>query len=448
MTVSRTICLGFLAVILTGTFLLMLPFSVVHPGFDWNHFIVALFTSTSAVCVTGHIVVDTATYFTGWGHIFIAMLIQIGGLGYMTATTFLLVLLGRRFGLKDKIAIQQALDRPGLQGTAQLLKSIIATTLLIEITGALILMGVFVPQFGWDRGVWFGIFHSVSAFNNAGFALFSDSLMGFQANPLINLTIPGLIILGSIGYGVIFETYLNVRDRLQGSRRPPIFTLNFKVAVSTTLILLVLGTIAFLIVEGQNPATLQPMDFPTQLLAAWFQAVTPRTAGFNTIDVGKMTTAGLFITIGLMFIGGSAGGTAGGIKTSTLRVLTSCTKAVLQGKEEINLYERQIPPPMVIKAIAVLMGSVTVVVVMTIIIALSDPEINFIQILFEVMSAFATVGLSTGVTVLDSFSVIAKLVLIATMYIGRVGVLLLMSALLGDPQPSFVHYPEENLLVG
>jgi trk system potassium uptake protein TrkH len=179
---------------------------------------------------------------------------------------------------------------------------------------------------------------------------------------------------------------------------------------------------------------------------AWFQSVTPRTAGFNTIDIGKMTTAGLFITIALMFIGASPGGTGGGIKTTTLRVLTSCTQSILQGKQEVLLYERKIAISLILKAVGVLVGSVGTVILSTVLIALTDPNLDFIQILFEVVSAFATVGLSTGIT--GTVSTAAKLVLIATMYIGRVGILLLMSAILGDPRPSRIHYPEENLLVG
>jgi len=448
MTVSRTICLGFLAVITFGTLLLSMPFATAAGTFSWDNIIVALFTATSAVCVTGHIVVDTATYFSTWGHIFIIALIQIGGLGYMTATTFLLLLLGRRMGLKQKVAMQQALDRSELNGVSMLLRSIIGTTLIFEITGALLLLIEFVPKFGWDRSLWLAIFHSISAWNNAGFSLFSDNLMGFQASPIVNLVVPGLIIFGGIGYEVIFEMYLWLRERILRQPHQLILSLNFKVGVSTTLILLVVGTIAFLMVETPNPATLAPMHVSTRIMSAWFQSVVSRTAGFNSIDVGKMTATGLFITIGLMFIGGSPGGTAGGIKTTTFRVLTSCTKAILQGKEEVHLYERQIPIPLILKAVGVAMGSLAAVIIMTILISISDPEYEFIQILFEVVSAFGTVGLSTGITLQPEFSVMAKLVLVAMMYIGRVGVLLLMSTVIGDPKPSFVRYPEENLLVG
>jgi trk system potassium uptake protein TrkH len=459
MTIPRTICLGFLAVILAGTLLLTLPAASTQ-SWNWSHVIVALFTSTSAVCVTGHAVVDTGTYFTLFGQVTILALIQIGGLGYMTVTTFLLLLLGRKFGLKEKVAIQQALDRSGIQGAAQLLRSIIATTLLFEITGIFLLVLVFATDARLDQALyngrfadpsarlWLAVFHSVSAWNNAGFSLFTDNLMSYQSVPLLNLVITGLIIFGGIGYETIFELYLWVRDRFVFRRKPGILSLNFKVAVSTTLLLLGLGTISFLLVELRNPATLGVVDLQTRVLAAWFQAVTPRTAGFNTIDIGKMTTAGLFITIALMFIGGSPGGTAGGIKTTTLRVLTSCTRAILRGKEEVTLYERQIPLSLILKAIGVAVGSVAAVITITVAIALFDPEIPFINILFDTVSAFGTVGLSTGMTFDPSLSDYSKLALVAMMYIGRVGVLLLIASVVGDPKPSFVHYPEENLLVG
>ncbi|NWF59775.1 MAG: ATPase [Fischerella sp.] len=444
MTVSRTICLGFLALITVGTLLLMMPFST--SSGTWNDPIVALFTSTSAVCVTGLSVVDPGTYFSFWGELWIVLLAQIGGLGYMTTTTFLILLIGRKFDLRQKIAIQQALDRPGMSGSTQIIRSIIATTLIFEITGIFLLLPAFVPDYGWDKGLWLAIFHSVNAWNNAGFSLFKDSLIGYQSSPLVVFTVTGLIIFGGIGYQVILEIYMMIRDRLRKKTEHIVLSLDFKVATSTTLVLLVLGTIAFFLVELRNSKTFVNLDLFDKLLVAWFQSVTPRTAGFNTIDIGQMTTAGLFITIAFMFIGASPGGTGGGIKTTTLRVLTSCTKAILQGKEEVLLYERKIALSLVLKAVGVLIGSVATVIISTILITLTDPELDFIQILFEVVSAFATVGLSTGIT--GSVSIAAKLILIVTMYIGRVGVLLLMSAILGDPRPSRVHYPEENLLVG
>ncbi len=446
MTISRTICLGFLAVIAVGTILLMLPIST--SSGTWNDPIVALFTATSAVCVTGLGVVDTGTYFSFWGQLFLVALVQIGGLGYMTTNTFLLLLIGRRFDLRHKMAIQQALDRPGMQDSAQLIKSIIATTLIFEITGVFLLLPVFVPEHGLDYGLWLSIFHSVNSWNNAGFSLFRDNLIGYQSSFLVVFVVTLLIIFGGIGYQVIFEMYLWGRDRLLRKPSCQVFSLNFKVATSTTLVLLILGTVAYLLVEANNAETLGQLNFGNKILTAWFQSVTPRTAGFNTVDFGQMTTAGLFITIALMFIGASPGGTGGGIKTTTLRVLTSCTKAVLQGKEEVHLYRREIAITLILKAVGVLMGSVGTVIGATILISFSeDPQkFSFIQILFEVVSAFATVGLSTGITA--GVSAFAKVILILTMYVGRVGVLLLMGSLLGDPRPSSVHYPEENLLVG
>ncbi len=389
---------------------------------------------------------DTATYFSRTGQAIIMLLIQVGGLGYMTATTFLLLLLGRQFGLKDKIAIQQALDRKAMQGSTQILKSIIGATLVFEITGVFLLLWEFVPDVGWPKGLWFALFHSVSAWNNAGFSLFSDNLVGYQGNVIVNLTITGLIIFGGIGYEVIFEMYLLARERVLRQKMKTVRSLNFKVAVTTTLFLLFAGTLAIWIIEARNAKTLSPLPIPQQLLAAWFQAVTSRTAGFNSIDNGQMTTAGLFVTIALMFIGGSPGGTAGGIKTTTARVMTSCTRAVLQGKETVLMYERQVPLSLILKAVGVGVGSFGTIVLSTICIALADPDLDFIRILFEVVSAFGTVGLSTGITA--NLTALSKLVLVATMYIGRVGILLLIAALLGDPHPSAVHYPEESLLVG
>jgi trk system potassium uptake protein len=444
MTVARTICLGFVAVILLGTLLLTLPIATADGR--WGDVIVALFTSTSAVCVTGLVVVDTGTYFSFWGQLFITVLIQVGGLGYMTASTFLLLLLGRRFGLKERIAIQQSLDRQGLSGVVQLVKSIIAVTVIIELTGAFLMLPVFAPKYEFSRALWLSLFHSISAFNNAGFGLFKDNLMSYATNVPINLVITGLIILGGIGYQVIMEMYLLTRDRLQGSRERIFLPLNFKVVTTTTVFLLIVGTIALLAVEYNNPGTFAPFSFGDKVLAAWFQSVVPRTAGFNTIDYGKMTSAGLFITIVLMFIGASPGGTGGGIKTTTFSILFYCTRAVLQGKEEVLSFQREIPYSLVVKAVGVVFGSIATVGIATTLIAFTDPGIEFIKIWFEVISAFATVGLSTGITA--TVSTAAKLILVGTMYIGRVGILLLMSAVLGDPKPTALRYPEENLLVG
>lgn len=444
MTVPRTICLGFLVLITIGTLLLLMPISTTDRG--WGDPLVALFTATSAVCVTGLIVVDTGTYFSTFGEAVILALIQVGGLGYMTANTFLVLLLGRRLGLKERLAIQQSMDNAALAGGKSLIFSIIAMTLVFEITGLFCLYPTFSQDYGPGYGLWLSVFHSISAFNNAGFSLFEDSIVGYALNPWVNAVITALVIIGGIGYQVIMELLTWLRNRIAGNRCRNLFSLNFKIVTSTTGVLLALGTVAFWVIEYQNPATLGAVRPPFKLLLAWFQSVIARTAGFNSIDIGAMGNASLFIMIALMFIGASPGSTGGGIKTTTLRILIACTRMVLQGKEQVLCYRRQIPASRVLKAIAVVVGSGLVVVCVTALLAISNPNLSFITILFESVSAFATVGLSTGITA--ELSDFGKYVIIFTMYLGRVGVLLFMGALLGDPKPSSIQYPEEELLIG
>ncbi len=444
MTVARTICLGFLILIGIGTTLLLLPFSTATG--EWNEFVTALFTATSAVCVTGLIVVDTGTHHSLFGEVVILLLIQLGGLGYMTATTFLLILLGRRFGLREKLAIQKSLDLGGLSNAVQLVKSIIALTLVFELMGALFLYPVFSEDHGEIYGAWLAVFHSISAFNNAGFSLFEDSLSQYATSLPINIVIPFLILVGGLGYQVMMELFAWGRDRLRGKRVHSYFSLNFKISTSTSLFLLVLGTLALFIIEYRNSSLFGNFSLSEKLMVSWFHSVMPRTAGFNSVDYGQFTTTGLLLTIALMFIGANPGGTGGGIKTTTFRIWYSCTKSVLRSREEVLCYQRQIPNSLIMKAVGVVFASGVTVISVTSFIAFSDPDIDFMQVLFEVVSAFATVGLSTGITA--SLSILGKLAIIVTMYVGRVGVLLLISALLGDPKPRVVTYPEENLLVG
>jgi trk system potassium uptake protein len=446
MNIARTICIGFLAVIAFGTILLMMPFAITEETWNGNSFVVALFTSTSAVCVTGLAVVDTGTYFTFGGQLTIALLAQIGGLGYMTSTTFLILLLGRKFDLRQKFAIQESFDRPFLQGSSNLVKSIIATTMLFEITGIFLLLIVFVPEHGWSQGLWHATFHSISAWNNAGFGLFPDNLMSYHSSWIVNLVISGLIIFGGIGYQVIIEMYLWTVSRIKHKSERFCFSLNFKVVITTTILLLLAGTVAFFLTELNNPETLAPFSFKDKLLAAWFQSVTTRTAGFNTINIGEMTTAGLFITIGLMFIGASPSGTGGGIKTTTFRIMYNTTKSVLQGKSQVIIYQREVPSTLIFKALAVVFGTAATIVLITILICALETNSELLPVLFEVVSAFGTVGLSTGIT--SGLSVASKLLIVLSMYIGRVNILLLIAAVIGDPSPSNIHYPEENLLVG
>jgi trk system potassium uptake protein TrkH len=451
-TPARTICIGFLAVIILGTILLALPISSV--GGHWEP-LVALFTATSAVCVTGLSVVDVGQHYTPLGQFILLSLFQIGGLGYMTATTFLLVLIGRRFSLRDRIALQHALDTPGIKGGVQLVKSIISTTLLFELTGVFFLIYAFSQsrsEAPFLSNVWQAIFHSVSAFNNAGFSLFSNSLMDFADSPIANFTITTLIIVGGIGYQVIMEVHNWLQIKLRRSSAPVHLSLQFKVAVSSTIFLLVVGTITFFLTEFSNPNTLGAFSWPQQAMAAWFQSVTARTAGFNTIEISAMTMTGLFTTIALMFIGACPGSTGGGIKTTTMFLLLGCTRSALRGREEILLFNRQVPGMVVFKAIAIAVGSMFTLVLSTILLSITEAELitqngyNFIHIFFEAVSAFATVGLSMGIT--PEVSDLGRLILVGTMYVGRVGIVVLMAALIAEPEPSLVKYPEETLLVG
>lgn len=480
MTVSRTICLGFLAVIAVGTMLLTSPLTIASASSDVataqmiaaaDNFLTALriglYTSTSAVCVTGLSIVDVGKYFNIFGQIVVLLLAQIGGLGYMTATTVILLVLRKRLNLRDKVAIQQALDVSGLSGLAGVVRSIIATTLIFELTGTILLFLVFlnpanlpadvtklptfvqIGEYTPLKAFWLAAFYSISAFNNAGFGLFADNLGSYTRSVPIGIIVSVLIVFGGIGYQTLMEMFYWGRRQLLGKPGKFVFTLNFKVATTTTLGLLIFGTIGFFLIEAQNPATMYPLAGGHRLIAAWFQSVTTRTAGFNTIDVGQMTTTGLFLTMVLMFIGASPGSTGGGIKTTTLYVLMKTMQAVLQGKETVISYQRQIPPVLIFKAAAVIMGSAATVACSTIMLTLTDAQLaqnNFVGVFFEVISAFATVGLSQIGS--SNISPLGQMVIIGTMYIGRVGVLILMGALFNDPKPSFVRYPEENMLVG
>jgi trk system potassium uptake protein TrkH len=373
----------------------------------------------------------------------------------MTTTTFLILLVGRKFDYRSRMAIQESFDRPFLLGSRSLVQSVIGVTMLFEITGIFLLSSVFLRDFEPKQGLWLAIFHSISAWNNAGFSLFKDSLTSYQSSGVVNLVIPLLIIFGGIGYQVIIEMYFWLNRRLHRSPEPASFSLNFKVVTSTTLVLLVGGTLLFFLLEFANLATIAELSFPDKVMAAWFQSATTRTAGFNSVDIGQMTTASLLLTMGLMFIGASPSGTGGGIKTTTLSILTNCTRSVLRGHSEVIIYRREIPLGLILKAVAVVFGSAVWVTVTAFLIAfwefglshsIADTPFDIIQVLFEVISAFATVGLSTGITA--SLSPFSLVLLVATMFSGRVGVLVLMAAIIGDSSPRVIKFPEENLLVG
>jgi len=426
-----------------GTLLLILPLAT--SSGTWDDPITALFMATSAVCVTGLTLVDPGSHYSLLGQGFLILLIQVGGLGYMTATTFLLLLLGRKFGLKDRLALQKSLDKAGMSGVLQLVWSIIGLTLVFELTGLFLLLPIFVPEYGGCPGIWLALFHSVSAFNNAGFSLFTDSLVAFVSHPGLNLVISLLVILGGLGYPVIMEIFLWGRDR--PLRRPGrlVLSLHGQAVLSTTIVLLILGTLGFLATEFNNPETLGSLPLNQKLMAAWFQSVTTRTAGFNTINIQAMATDSLFFSIGLMFIGASPGSTGGGIKTTTVRILFGCTAAVLRGKETVVLHQRQIPTSLILKAVGMVFSSILAVVLITMLMARANSQVDFLHLLFETVSAFGTVGLSAGIT--PSLTLPTQLLLIGTMYLGRVGALIFVQTILGDPHPTAIRHPEGNLLV-
>ncbi|MGK7905911.1 MAG: TrkH family potassium uptake protein [Synechococcus sp.] len=449
LTPPQTICLGFITTILVGAFLLSLPWSTASG--QWNSWLVALFTSTSAVCVTGLVVVDTGTHFSFFGQVILLALIQVGGLGYMTATSFLLLIVGRRVSLRSRMNIQETVGAVlGESNVRQLVSAIVGMTVLFESLGALLLAQTWVPQMGWKAGFWAAVFHSISSFNNAGFSLYSDSLVQFQSNPFTILTVSGLILLGGLGFSVIYEIYEYVRRVWLGESLAlrENFSLNLKVVVVTSTLLLFGGTLFFLGTEWNNPNTIEQLPLHIRLLAAFFQSVTTRTAGFNGINQSALESSSLFIVIILMFIGASPGGTGGGIKTTTVGTLLASTRSALRGKDSVILFKRTVPDGLVNKAVGVLMGSAAMVALCTTLLAIIDGDrFQFLDLLFEAVSAYATVGLSTvGTSALSPWS---HWVLIPTMFCGRVGILLLMAALYREtPAEHLLKYPEETFLIG
>jgi trk system potassium uptake protein TrkH len=431
------LALGFAATILVGSLLLTLPFSnregIVTP------YITALFTATSAVCVTGLVVVDTKSYWTPFGQAIILLLIQVGGLGFMTSSTMLLLLIGRRFSLRERIWLKESHGVSPLGGILRLTRRVLMVTAIIEGISATILFLRFLREYPWDWALWMGVFHAVSAFNNAGFDVIGGfrSLTIYNRDPVVVLDIAFTIILGGLSFTAIIDT---VRVRRFRS-----LLLDTKVVLVTTGGLLVCGTLGLLAMEYANPNTLGPMDLPSKLLNAFFSAVTPRTAGFNTIDVGKMTEQGLLLTIALMFIGAASGSTGGGIKVNTFAVLTAAVVSSIRGRAAATAFGRELPQDHVYRALTVALLSLGLVFSVTLMLTIVEP-FNALRLLFETTSAFGTVGLSTGIT--PDLSIVGKLLITATMYVGRVGPLTLGLALAQREQPVRHSYPEGQLKIG
>lgn len=411
MNPPRLLLEAFLILIFIGACLLKLPFASVE-AITWME---AAFTATSAVTVTGLVVVDTGSQFSVFGQLVILCLIQLGGLGLMTFAVLTALALGFKLRLKHQLAAQEAFNEISLQTARRAGGFIALFALTAEAFGIIMLAIFFVPELGWERGLYEALFYTVSAFNNAGFALSSDSLSAYVSHPGISLSVTALFITGGLGYIVVMEVY--------NQRRWSRFSVYVKVILLATLLLNLTATLAILLLEFDNPATLGGLDsLWDKLLAAWFQGVTPRTAGFNTLDIGALTAGTSVLMLMLMFIGGAPNSTASGIKISTFVILLSATRSFLRGNKNVSFYRRSLSSDTVLKALATATIGMAVIfiAVLTLSILVKD---DFLNIAFEAVSAFGTVGLSRGTT--GELGTAGQLVIMAVMLIGRLGPLTL-----------------------
>ena len=435
----RIIVYGFLFVILTGSFLLMLPIAT-QDG-QGASFLDALFTSTSAVCVTGLVVKDTATYWTQFGQLVIITLIQIGGMGVVTVAIAIAVISGKKIGLMQRSTMQEAIAVPQVGGIVRLTKFILITTFTVEALGALIMAPVFCSQFGFLKGIWYGIFHSISAFCNAGFDLMGvtgpfSSLTSFTGQPIINLVIMFLIVFGGISF-LTWDDIVTHKWHLSKYR------MQSKVILTTTGLLILLPTLYFFFVEFARPVWAD-MTFSERLLASLFQTITPRTAGFNTVDLTLISEAGILIMVILMLIGGSPGSTAGGMKTTTVAVLFASAFAVFHKREDAHYFGRRIPSDAIRNAAVVLMMYLVLFLTSTLIISTIE-ELPILTTMYETASAIGTVGLTLGIT--PELGNISHIILISLMFFGRVGGLTLIFAALPDKHKCNSKLPQEKIAV-
>ncbi len=439
---SQFLVLSFAGLILLGSVLLWLPVSS-EPGHTLA-FVDALFTSTSAVCVTGLIVVDTPNAFSTFGEVTLMLLIFAGGLGYMTLSTVLVAAFGRKLSFQERSTLQEALNIDSREGLVRFAATVFRVALAMELTGALILTLKFWPEFGLGRAAYLGLFHAVSAFNNAGFALWSDNLTRYRGDVVVNMVITWLIIFGGLGFFVIRE--------LAERKRFVMWSLHTKLAVVITSALLVCGTALILIFEWGNPRTLAPLPLGEKLLAAWFQSVSPRTAGFNTIDIGAMTGPALFLTMALMFIGASPGSTGGGVKTTTFGITVFALISTVRGGGETVAFRRRIVNDTIARAFFVCLMAFLMLNLVAGMLLLTEGR-DLMRTLFETTSAFGTVGLSMGepgsvLSLAGLFSGLGKCLLIGMMFLGRVGPLTVVVALAGHRRTSHVRYPEGRVFIG
>lgn len=434
----QVLAIGFALVILVGGIILSLP--ICSADGSYTNFLDSLFISTSAVCVTGLVTLDTGTHWNNVGKVVIMLLIEIGGLGFMSLSTFVAILLGKKITLRERLLMQEAMNTFNIQGLVKMVRYVLSFTFTVQAFGALLLSIQFIPEYGLRRGIFYSIFHSVSAFCNAGFDLFGEykSLVNYSSNSLVLLTISSLIIIGGLGFVVSLEI-LNYKKRKRLSTHS-------KIVLSITVVLIVLGALFMLLVEYSNPETLANMTFKDKVLNAYFASVTPRTAGFNSISTDGMTMAGKLMTIILMFIGGASGSTAGGLKVTTFGVIVFTVISALKGREETEAFGRKFSKETVYKAFVLLSICMMLVLTVTMILTITEPDKSFINLLYEATSAFGTVGITTGVT--QDITSISKVVILLTMYLGRVGPLTVILAVIHSRKKSKIKYPEAKILIG
>lgn len=437
--------LGFIVVILTGTLLLMLPFA--RKSGPSLSFIDALFTATSATCVTGLVVVDTGTFFSTFGQVVILLLIQLGGLGLMTMSMILFTFTGRKISLHDRMSMAEGLGESRLQGVVRLARGALLVTGIFELTGAVLLSFRFIPQYGLVKGLWFSVFHSVSAFCNAGFDLIGGyrSFTGYSHDPYMMFVLMALIIGGGLGFAVI----LNMRHTRDMRR----LRLHSKLVLSGTVLLIVLGTLAFFWIEYDNPNTIGNMSLFDKILNSMFQSVTLRTAGFNTIDQLTLHDASKGVGIMLMLVGGGPAGTAGGLKITTVLTLLLAARAYIRGQFETEAFGRTIPLEQVRRALTLTLLGVLFLFSMATMLSFSEQDmpagsLGLLNQLYESTSAFCTVGVSTGVTLATTH--VTRVILILLMYAGRVGLLTVAMSLVESTSKKepVLHYPQEDILIG
>lgn len=431
--------LGFTIIIFIGTILLSLP--VASQSNKSIGLVNALFTATSATCVTGLVVVNTATHWSIFGKIVILLLIQIGGLGVMTMTAMISFFIGKRISLKTRLLIMEERNVDELQGVVRLTKNILIFTFGVELVGAILFSFVFIRDYGFATGIGFSIFHAVSSFCNAGFDLIGNSMINYVNNPLITLAVCTLVVVGGIGYFVFFDIY--------ETKKLHMLTLHSKLVLVMTAILLIGGTILFFVLEYNNIKTIGNLSWSGKLNASVFQAVNPRTAGFNSIPIENLRMSTVVIIVALMFIGGSPASTAGGIKTATFAVLVVSFYNLFKGKRDFEVFERRILPETTIRAAAILLLALVLVLIFSIILAITEEitGFSFLDILFETVSAFGTVGLSRGLT--PYLSSAGKIMLSILMLIGRIGPMTVACAFLRQNKNLGNYtYPEGKIIIG